>query len=588
MRKYLLIKNNFFKLNSFDKKAIHLPIPANKAFSNNNNYNFLNGNFNSSKPIDKKGISALARFDILKNSNFSISKNNNNQSNSKNLMLSKSIRKSGFCEAFKDKEDYIYIISIRGKTLKNIRKESHPTINHYFDISKFTNLSLHDLKEVEQTYMKLEKEDKIANTLKVCHIFVKKNYYSKHLIDYFIDNCGEIAEDSLFNLNSFLFYINGLDLKPNQINFNPNFFKIIEENFFKEGVLMDLMDMKVYTRFFYRFKNSFSQKLINYAERCLIYLLENLNSYTIINLYQVNEIVKYCFISGSDRCFQKIIDYYTKMILVKSANFSEAVEFLKVITLLTGKSLKQENIVNYEIKYEILIRGFDKIKGKIYEYITKEKVEISFLKNLLHVMIHNTSIGYFKGINLKDIIVNYILKNENEIGPDQLRGLLRLMCWSRAFLARYQNEINQLILSNLSELESGNSVSMNILFNYLRNSNDPNPEIRELTELLIIKSLIIKNKESVNSFPSSYFTHKYFYNELLKKNISSFLGYCFIEAHGDIVKRLAKIENENLTNNSNNENSFYNKRKNKPSNTDANTAQNNINQPENNPDEEEN
>ena len=49
-----------------------------------------------------------------------------------------------------------------------------------------------------------------------------------------------------------------LNLNPNQINFNPNFFIIIEESFLKEGILFDLKDMKELMPFFYRFKKSFS------------------------------------------------------------------------------------------------------------------------------------------------------------------------------------------------------------------------------------------------------------------------------------------------------------------------------------------
>lgn len=457
--------------------------------------------------------------------------------NNKRFTSKNKFQKRNFCESFKEKEDYVYIIGIRSKTLKNIRREINPQINQYFESSKSNNLTFNDIREIEQLYMKLEKDAKIASTLRTCLIFIKKNFYSKHLIDYFIDNCSEIAEDSLFNLNGFIFYINGLELKPNQINFNPNFFKIVEENFFKEGILMDLNDIKVYLRFFYRFKSCFSQKLINYSERCLIYLLENMNSYTLHNLYQVNDIIKYCFISGSDRCFQKIVDYYSKMILVKSSNYLETIEFLKVMATLTGKVLRFENILNYEIKYEILVRGFDNIKGKIYEYISKEKVEINCLKNLLQILIQNKSIGYFKGINLRDIIVNYIIKNENDIDPDNLRALLRNMVSNKNFLIRYQNEINQLILSNLSELETINNITMGILYNYLRFSIEPNAEIRGFTELLLIKAFLINSGETSSNFPMLYLIHKYFYNEIVKKNISSFFGFCLLEGYEKIKKQ---------------------------------------------------
>lgn len=468
--------------------------------------------------------------------------NNNNNKNNYHLNLNSSViktQKRSFCESnisggFKEKEDYIYIISIRSKTLKSIRREPNAMISQYWESNKYNGLNFKDVQGVEQIYSKLEKEEKIASTLRVCSIFVKKKFYSKHLIDYFIDNCSEIAEDSLFNLNGFIYYINGLDLKPNQINFNPNFFKIIEENFFKEGILMDLLDMKVYMRFFYRFKNCFSQKLINYAERCLIYLLENVNSYTLTYLFDVAETMKFCFISGSDRCFQKIVDYFTKMILLKSTNFTEVVEYLKNMATLTGKVLRTENILNYDIKYEILVRGFDRIKGKIYEYISKEKVEINFLKNLLHLLIQNNSIGYFKGINFKDLIMSYIIKNENDIDHENLRALLRMMCWNRNFLLRYQSEINQLILSNLSALEVVNNSSLGTLYSYLRNSVEPNPAIRDFAELMLIKSFLVKGKDSTTSYPVLFLVHKFFFNEIIKKNLSGFLAFCLIEGNEKI------------------------------------------------------
>ncbi len=457
-----------------------------------------------------------------------------NNINNLNPSIIKS-QKQLFCEsAFKEKEDYIYIISIRSKMLKSIRREPNKMISQYWESKKNNLINFKDLQDVEQIYSKLEKDEKIASTLRVCSIFVKKKYYSKHLIDYFIDNCSEIAEDSLFNLNGFIYYINGLDLKPNQINFNPNFFKIVEENFFKEGILMDLIDMKVYMRFLYRFKNCFSQRLINYAERCLIYLLENVNSYTLSYLYDVMEIMKHCFISGSDRCFQKIVDYFTKMILLKSTNFTEVVEYLRIMATLTGKVLRTENILNYDIKYEILVRGFDRIKSKIYEYISKEKVEINFSRNLLHLLIQNNSISYYKGINFKDLIMSYIVKNENDINPENLRQLLRIMTWNRNFLLRYHGEINQLILSNLSALEVVDNTSFVILYSYLRNSVDPNPAIRDFTELLLIKNFLIKGKDSITSYPVIFLVHKFFFNEILRKNLSSFLAFCLIEGNENI------------------------------------------------------
>jgi len=405
-------------------------------------------------------------------------------------------------------------------------------------LNKQNNLTFKDLQDVEQIYSKLEKDEKNFSTLRVCSIFVKRKYYSKHLIDYFIDNCSEIAEDSLFSLNGFIYYINGLELKPTQINFNPNFFKIIEENFFNQGILMDLIDMKVYMRFFYRFKSSFSQKLFNYAERCLIYLLDNFNSYTLSYLYDVGDIMKYCFISGSSRCFQKMVDYFTKMILLKSSNFTEVVEYLRIMSTMTGKILKLENILNYEFKYEILVRGFDKIKGKIYEYISKEKVEISFLKNLLHLLIQNNSIGFFKGINFKELIMNYIIKNENEIDSENLRALLRMMCWNRNFLLKYHDEINSLILSNLSAFEGANYSCISILYSYLRNSVEANPAIKDFAELLIIKSLLIKGKDATSNYPTLYLVHRFFYNEILKNNLSSFFAFCLIEGNEQVKLQL--------------------------------------------------
>ena len=49
----------------------------------------------------------------------------------------------------------------------------------------------------------MNKFDKISASLKITHMFVRKNSYSQALIYFFIDNCAEYGGESLLRLNSF-------------------------------------------------------------------------------------------------------------------------------------------------------------------------------------------------------------------------------------------------------------------------------------------------------------------------------------------------------------------------------------------------
>lgn len=536
----------FNALNSINKNA--------KNFSSLNNSQYV---------ISQKNKNEFSTINKIQKSNFhTYIKNSliaNNNQTSVSCLISSSItnneflykkNKFNFCEgnlsSFKEKEDYVYIINIRSKTLKNIRRPVNPIINQYWESNKLNSITFKDLQDIEQFYMKLEKLDKIGSTLRVCCIFVKKRYFSKHLIDYFIDNCSELVEDSLFTLNGFIHYINGLELNPNQINFNPNFFKIVEENFFKEGILMDINDMKVYMRFFYRFKSCFSQKLINYAERCLIYLLENENSLNIAFLYDISDTFKYIFISGSERCVQKVVDYFLKMILLRSTGYLELNEFIKITNILTGRAQIQGSILNYNFKCDILVKAFDKLKPKVYEYLTKEKVEINFLKNMLNLLNRNNSMSYYKGINLKIYLLDYIVKNENSIDADNLRNILNMMLWSRSFTSRFHTEITQLILGNLDILDSINHVNNSILNNYIRLCPTPNPVIKEFAELMLIKNFVSKTGNIIRNYPMNYIFQTHLFSEISKNNFSAFLSFCLIDGNQQLAAKIKETQAEQV------------------------------------------
>jgi hypothetical protein len=521
----------------------------------NNKINFIE-NFNT---INNKNLNKVnfSKKNFLTNNTNSININNITQNKIKTnkdfFLLQKkehfhNTQKKHFCEngQFNEKEDYIYIISIRIKSMKNLLRPTDPMIQTLYDKSKKQILSQNEIQQLEDIFTKLEKQDKISSALKIVIMFAKKPHYSKMLLDFFIDNCSDIANDSLIQFKAFFFYVNILNLKPTQINFNPNFFKVIEESFLKEGILFDLKDMKELMPFFYKFRKSFSDKFIDYLERCFFYLLENENNFNIYGFKTVTDIVKINFGSMSIISVQKVFDFYFRFINLSKTD-KDLKDLFSLINFILVRPEKRE-ILYFDQKINIMVKSINNLSDRVYNYIANEKLDIDIIRGIINLSFNG--ILYTPKGNLRDLVIKYVFDYQSEVSKDNLRRFLKELCTRRNTLEKWKKDIDDAILGNIELFTDENPLNLNILYNYLKNIRDPNPDVIKLTELIFIKMIINKHKDKNFNYPTLFEFQLKFLEKLKEKSFSGFLGF-LLDSGNNLIADEVDLRDNSYSNKNN-------------------------------------